>query len=84
MTYIYLLLAILVTIRVGCWGAHADRKKWPGKLAFTYWGMVIALSLIVGGGWGMVINDSMAPTLLFFGVSLLIMVNKRSPFRSGK
>ena len=85
------ILAIAVTIRVLCWGVDEKSKRysWTGD-KWKYYSMVAGVSLIVGGAWGLVFSFTFdwvtlpAGVLLLAGIDLLLLSNKRSPFRGGK
>jgi hypothetical protein len=82
-TLLTFILALAITIRIACWAAHADRTKWAER-QFVYFGMALGLSMIVGGAWAIVVRCQYADIILLVGVSLLILSNRRSPFRGGK
>ena len=91
MGWLTLILAVAVTIRILCWGVgeKSKRHNWTGGKC-KYYGMVAGVSLIVGGAWGLAFSfvfDGLvlpAGLLLLTGVDLLLLSNKRSPFRGEK
>lgn len=83
MIWLTLILAVAVTVRITCWGAHADRTLWDGRQP-VFFGMALGLSLIVGGAWGLVVAWKYAGIVLLVGIDLLLLANKRSPFRGRK
>lgn len=82
-TLLTFILALTITIRIACWAAHADRAKWADR-QFVYFGMAFGLSMIVGGAWGTVVRYEHASSIVLAGVAILILANRRSPFRGGK
>jgi hypothetical protein len=83
MGWLTLILAIALTIRITCWGAHADRALWDGR-QIVFFGMALGLGMIVGGAWGLLVSWHYAGILLLAGISLLLLTNSRSPFRPGR
>lgn len=82
-TLLTFILALAITIRIACWAAHADRTKWAER-QFVYFGMALGLSMIVGGAWGTVVRYEHASSIVLAGVAMLILANRRSPFRGGR
>ena len=82
-TFLAFVLSVAVTVRIACWAARADRTTWAGR-QFVYFGMALGLSMIVGGAWGTVVRYEHASSIVLAGVAMLILANRRSPFRGGK
>ena len=85
MGWITFILAMALTIRILCWGVDAGSKpySWTGTKR-KYYSMVIGISVIFASAWGLVLNPSVEGMVLLAGVDLLLLANKRSPFRGGK
>ena len=83
MGWLTFIMAVAVTVRIACWAAHADRAQWAGK-QLIYHGQAFGLAMIVGGAWGVVLRYEYADIILLIGVSTLLLINRRSPFRGGK
>jgi hypothetical protein len=91
MGWLTFILAVAVSVRILCWGADGASKlhSWTGCKR-KYYSMVLGISLIFGSAWGLVLSFIFdwltlpAGVLLLAGVDLLLLSNKRSPFRGGK
>lgn len=91
MSTLTIILALAVTIRIACWGADEKSKRhvWTGP-KWKYYSMAAGVSLIVGSAWGLVFSFTFtwmtvpSGVLLLAGIDLLLLANKRSPFRGGK
>lgn len=88
MFYITLVLAIAISIRILCWASEKSSKRcmWSGnKLVYT--SMITGISFIFTGSWALVLSNIFSwltypsGVMLLIGIDLLILVNKRSPFR---
>ena len=79
------ILAMAVTIRVLCWGVDEKSKRysWTGG-KWKYYSMAAGVSLIVGSAWVLVLKPSIEGVVLLAGIDMLLLANKRSPFRGGK